>query len=544
MSPAIARPIVLAVLTGLLYPLCFPDFDLGLLAWIVLVPLHIALEGTAGIGPLPLARVFRLGWLSGTIAFAGVMTWVVTAMHEFGKVPLGVSYLLMLLLAVYLGLFVAGYGVGYLLLKRKSDTWAPLGGACLWVALEWLRTYLFSGLPWALLGYSQYLALPIIQIADVTAVYGVSFLLVLVNASLAELTLWAIRTKRGPVPMNRPWMPVTLALAGVVASLLYGHWRLSQSEEIAARPTQTHVRVGLVQANIDQAHKWDAAYRRETIDRYLSLTDGLAQRVDLILWPEAATPFLFEQELGYRTEVTTLVRRMNVPLLFGSPTLRRYPNGRPYLHNSAYLLRADGSDGGRYDKRHLVPFGEYIPLKSSLLFFLDKLVEGIGDFEAGRDATVFSVPVRRGEGPAAAMARFGVVICYEVIFPGETRDFAARGANLMATITNDAWFGRSVAPAQHFGMVVFRAVENRRAVVRAANTGISGVIDPWGRILEATPIFEQRAVAGTAMLMTGETVYTRFGDVFALACAIIAGLWLGAALLVSPPPPPAAPPRP
>jgi len=226
-----------------------------------------------------------------------------------------------------------------------------------------------------------------------------------------------------------------------------------------------------------------------------------------------------------------LVRSSRVPLLFGSPALRFYPNGRPYLMNSAYLMSHDGILLGRYDKRHLVPFGEYIPLHSSLLFFLDKLVEGIGDFEAGTQAVVLPLPSREAQfssHPSDGKAAFGVVICYEVIFPNLVREFAANGADFMVTITNDAWFGKSAAAYQHFGMVVLRAVENRRAFARAANTGISGFIDPQGRILRATPIFEEAAFTGRIPLDRTLTFYTNYGDVFAYACVIITGLfaWL------------------
>jgi apolipoprotein N-acyltransferase len=518
-QPPAIRSVIVAAITGLLYPLCFPDFDLGYLAWAVLIPLHLALAR-----PAPLRRSFWLGWLAGTFAFAGIMVWVITAMHQYGKVPLAVSVLLMLLLAIYLGLFLALYAIGWVWFKRHLPTVTFLAAPILWVALEWLRTYLFSGLPWALLGYSQYQWLPVIQIADITGVYGLSFLVVLVNVAVAELLLWGLAKRRAQSdPL--PWPALAVTVLAMTGALLYGQWRLSTA------PEPRSVSVGLVQANIDQAQKWDAAYRQATIDRYARLTVQAASGADLVIWPEAATPFLFEREKDYKLEVMDLVRANRVPLLFGSPALRFYPNGRPYLMNSAYLLSHDGILLGRYDKRHLVPFGEYIPLHSSLLFFLDKLVEGIGDFEAGTQATLLPLPSREAQfssHPSDGKAAFGVVICYEVIFPNLVREFAANGADFMVTITNDAWFGKSAAAYQHFGMVVLRAVENRRAFARAANTGISGFIDPQGRILRASPIFEEAAFTGTIPLDRTLTFYTNYGDVFAYACVIITGLfaWL------------------
>ena len=224
------------------------------------------------------------------------------------------------------------------------------------------------------------------------------------------------------------------------------------------------------------------------------------------------------------------MQKHGIPLLFGSPALRHYPNGRPYLLNSAYLLSTEGRILGRYDKRHLVPFGEYIPART-VLFFLDKLVEGIGDFEPGTTSTILEVPLRSQDAAGRPLVKFGVVICYEVIFPNLVREFAERGAEFMVTITNDAWYGVSSAPFQHFGMVVLRAVENRVAFARAANTGISGFIDPEGRILLATPIFDEQGVTRRIPLGRPSTFYTKRGDVFAYACAIITGLLLLAAQL-------------
>jgi apolipoprotein N-acyltransferase len=379
-----------------------------------------------------------------------------------------------------------------------------------------------------LLGYSQYRWLPVIQIADHTSVYGVSFVLVLVSAALAEAILWARRRWYGLRGEPFPWAsPVAAALA-VLVTVGYGLVILSASARTGpVNESARSVAIGLVQANIDQGRKWDAAFRIETLNRYRRLTSEVSAGNDLIIWPEAATPFLFEEENLYRSRVTSLVQLSGIPLLFGSPALRRYPDGRPYLLNSAYLLGSDGRIMARYDKTHLVPFGEYVPLRS-LLFFIDKLVEGIGDFEAGTVPPVFELPAKSGTQDAspAVSTKFGVVICFEVIFPSLVREFVRNGAEFMVTITNDAWFGRSAAPHQHFGMVVFRAVENRVAFARAANTGISGFIDPYGRILDATKIFDAIAVSGRIPVGSRATFYTAYGDVFAYGCAIITALLL------------------
>jgi apolipoprotein N-acyltransferase len=260
------------------------------------------------------------------------------------------------------------------------------------------------------------------------------------------------------------------------------------------------------------------------MQRFDRLTAKLGIGTDLVVWPEAATPFVLERERDYQLKLIEWAARAQAPILIGSPALRFYPDRRPYLLNSAYLLGADGTLLGRYDKHHLVPFGEYIPLKSSLLFFLDKLVEGIGDFEAGPGPTILSFTPKslRGGGPAGSRpVKFGVAICYEVIFPDLVRRFADNGAEFLVTITNDGWFGPSSAPAQHFSMVVFRSVENHLAFARSANTGISGFIDPYGRILDATPLFTEHALKAAIPIRNSRTFYSYYGDVFAYGCAII-----------------------
>jgi apolipoprotein N-acyltransferase len=399
------------------------------------------------------------------------------------------------------------------------------------VSLELIRTYVLSGLPWGLLGYSQYRQIEMIQIADHMGVYGVSFLIVLVNVALAELLSWLRPLLRGFRPARLPWELVAVAVLLVTLSWEYGRWTLSGAP--FSDIPRSSISVGVVQPNVDQAVKWDTAYREETLVRFDRLTGQLGRATDLVIWPEAATPFVFEREPVYQQQLIALANRAQAPILFGSPALRFYPDRQPYLLNSAYLLSPDGQLLGRYDKHHLVPFGEYIPFKSSLLFFLDKLVEGIGDFEAGPGPTILTL-TPKPRAAAAGMAgstpgpvQFGVAICYEVIFPNLVRQFAANGAEFLVTVTNDAWFGRSSAPSQHFAMVVFRSVENHLAFARAANTGISGFIDPFGRIVEATPIFTEQAVQSTMQVWRPHTFYSRYGDVFAYGCVIICALsWL------------------
>ena len=522
MTHSLARSLVLASASGLFLPLSFPKSDLGLLAWVALVPLHWALDGKNK------AQAFWIGWLSGTIAFTGMMSWVVTAMNTYGKVPLAISYGLMLLLTAYLGLYVGLYSAGAVWFQSLIPRYGFFVFPCLWVTLELIRTYALTGMPWGLLGYSQYRQIEIIQIADHMGVYGVSFLIVLVNVALAEFLSWLMPYFRNFRPARLPWELAAMATLVVTLSWHYGLAMLSETP-FSGIP-RSSISVGVVQPNIDQAVKWDTAHREQTLARFDQLTERLGRATDLVVWPEAATPFVFEREPVYQLQLIALANRAQAPILFGSPALRFYPDRRPYLLNSAYLLAPDGQLLGRYDKHHLVPFGEYIPLKSSLLFFLDKLVEGIGDFEAGTGPTVLTLtpkPRSAAVGKAEATPRpisFGVAICYEVIFPNLVRQFAANGAEFLVTVTNDAWFGASSAASQHFSMVVFRSVENHLAFARSANTGISGFIDPFGRIVETTPIFTEQAIKATMQVWRPHTFYSRYGDVFAYGCVIICAL--------------------
>ena len=522
MTHSLARSLVLASASGLFLPLSFPKSDLGLLAWVALVPLHWALDGKNK------AQAFWIGWLSGTIAFTGMMSWVVTAMNTYGKVPLAISYGLMLLLTAYLGLYVGLYSAGAVWFQSLIPRYGFFVFPCLWVTLELIRTYALTGMPWGLLGYSQYRQIEIIQIADHMGVYGVSFLIVLVNVALAEFLSWLMPYFRNFRPARLPWELAAMATLVVTLSWQYGLAMLSETP-FSGIP-RSSISVGVVQPNIDQAVKWDTAHREQTLARFDQLTERLGRATDLVVWPEAATPFVFEREPVYQLQLIALANRAQAPILFGSPALRFYPDRRPYLLNSAYLLAPDGQLLGRYDKHHLVPFGEYIPLKSSLLFFLDKLVEGIGDFEAGTGPTVLTLtpkPRSAAVGKAEATPRpisFGVAICYEVIFPNLVRQFAANGAEFLVTVTNDAWFGASSAASQHFSMVVFRSVENHLAFARSANTGISGFIDPFGRIVETTPIFTEQAIKATMQVWRPHTFYSRYGDVFAYGCVIICAL--------------------
>lgn len=498
------REIILPIVSGALVSLSFPSPDLEPLAWVSLVPLIISLKGRS------MGSSFLHGWLTGFFYFLFTVSWVVNSMHNYGKLPLLVSYLIMIVLVFYLGLFIGIFSFLRNFIVPANKT-AVIISPLIWTALEFIRAHIFTGFPWASLGYTQYKFLPIIQIADATSVYGVSFLIVMVNEAIAEIIIRIIDRKWVRVSFKEAW-PLLLTGLAFILALFYGYQRLSED----AMSSKKNLKVALIQGNIEQDKKWDERYRRETIEIYKRLTKDAAKTgADIVVWPEAATPFFFLREQGYNEEVARLASENRIYLLFGAPDIRDR-NSRIELLNSAFLLSPSGNIVSRYDKIHLVPFGEYVPL-SKILFFIDKMVVGIGNFVPGERYTVMDT--REG--------RFGVVICFEVIFPDLVRRFVADGAEFMTTITNDAWFGASSAPYQHFSMVVFRSIENRVPFIRAANTGISGTIDAYGRIRKSTNIFIEDKVIDEIALRNKTTIYTEYGDIFAYLCVIIITLLVG-----------------
>jgi apolipoprotein N-acyltransferase len=488
------RAVALAALAGSLLALAFPAVDLNGIAWLGLVPLLFALRGRT------VSEGFRLGGVTGIACFGGTIYWITNSIHLYGHLPLVVASVITLLLCAYCSLYPALFGAAMVFIRQRRPRLLLLAAPVIWTALEFARTHVISGFPWSLLGYTQYRSLPVIQVADITGVYGISFLVVLANTAV----FLAIDSRKDLVPL-------VAAAAALGAALGYGALRLS------APAGEDSLRVAVIQGNIDQDRKWDRAFRSEVIDTFERLTlSVLPGDPDLVIWPETATPFYFggvdDPHPALTDGLRRFVRRSGTPLLFGSPTYEK--RGRRYfLKNSAFLLDRDGTPASVYHKLHLVPFGEYIPLKSSLLFFVNKMVRAPGDFEPGTGHTVMTV---RGKKDAVAMS---TVICYEIIFPDLVRRFVKAGADVMTTITNDAWFGRTGAPYQHFSMAVFRAVENRVPVARAANTGISGFIDAQGHILASSDIFTEAALVRDIAPSGGtRTLYTRFGDVFAWIC--------------------------
>jgi apolipoprotein N-acyltransferase len=490
------RDYFLALISGCLLAAAFPKPGLYILAWFAFVPLLLA------CGRKSAGKAFKLGLLTGIVAYGGILYWINIVVTTYGKLPPVVSFIIFMILVIYLALYV---GIFMFLVRKGEEKGIPviLSFPVLWVALEYLRSFLLTGFPWASLGYSQYNVLPLIQIADVTGVYGVSFLIALANAVLYELTRWVVKKERS----SHPGRGVAIFLILFTATVVYGYIKLDRAEN------GTRVRVALVQGNIDQSIKWDPAHQEATVAIYERLTRlAAASGVDLVVWPESAVPLYLQDNETYLSRIKRLAASIKADMIVGSPAYD-IEGGVIRYRNSAFLITPQSGIVARSDKVHLVPFGEYVPL-AKLLPFVHKLVVGVGDFSPGER----TVPLSTDKG------KIGVLVCFEGIFPELSRNYVQAGSRLLVNITNDAWYGRSSAPYQHLSMTVFRAVENRVPLVRAANTGISAIIDSEGRIKERTKLFREAFINGHIVLGTGDTLYCRYGDLFAIICLCLSGL--------------------
>ena len=503
---SLSRQLIAAVVSGLALVAAFPSLDVEPLAWVAFVPL---LWVTRGVRP---RAAFGIGWLAGSTFFVGSIYWIVHTIGHYTALPTGVAVILLLLmssaLGCYTGTFVAV--LRWLDVRGVEARW--LVAPALWVTLEWMRGWFFIGFPWNALGYSQHRFHALVQMAEVTGVYGVSAVVVLFNVVVADV----LQTRGVAMRRHLPALATVTTLLVVLPGL--GHWRM---RSLAQRPAAGTVRVGVVQGNVDQAHKWDPAFQDETQRRYDELTRAAARNgAELVTWPETATPFFFQQPGPRRDEVLALVRDASVAVLFGSPAYDERAPRDFEQYNRAYFVDADGIERDVYDKMQLVPFGEYVPF-SSLLFFVDKIVGTVGGIAPGQRATVF-------DGPSG---RFGVLICYEGIFPRLSRQLVAGGADYLVNITNDAWYGPTSAPHQHLVQATFRTIENRVPMVRAANTGISAVIGVDGRPLWTGPLDRALWHVEDMDYLQVRTIYTRVGDVFVWLCVLTTLLALGRGLV-------------
>jgi apolipoprotein N-acyltransferase len=512
MSSNNATRAALAVASGLALGLAFPKFDHGLLAWVALVPLFYAIEGES------LRRVFWWAYLQGFAAYVVELYWIPIPLHDFADVRMEFAIFPMLALAgiVAFNTAVAIWAGEFVARRTRIPTVLTMPIA--WTAVEWFRTYVPAAFPWNLLGYTAYKNLELIQFAEFTGVYGVSALIVFFNA-----VVYVVIFRRGGNRLQAVSLSTLTAM--MIALVAFGAWRIS---DLKSAPSAGNFKVAMVQGNIPQSLKWDPKFLPQSYGVYQDETADAAKRgADLVVWPEAAAAFLFQpddqypaelaSDAEYRTALLTLAKDQHEPILFGAPALAR-ADGRLGFYNRAYLVSANGEGevDAHYDKIELVPFGEYVPARAILGFFVNKVVNGFGDLIPGSAQTLFDL---KG-------AKLGILICYESIFPDLTRREVNEGANVLVNITNDAWYGESSAPYQVLAMAALRSVETKVPMVRVANTGFSALIEPSGRITQRTPLFKRGTTIVDVSWRPVRTLYTMVGDLFAEICFVLTAIGL------------------
>ena len=501
----------LVFLSAFALAFAFPKFSWWWTAWIAFIPALIAVEKSRGY-----RESFVAFFWFGALFFLMSIEWL-------RHVSLFGLFFVSALAALYFGVF--GIGARFFL-KHRRFALALAALPALWVVLEWIRTEIpVWGFGWNLAGYSQAKILPVARLASFLGVYGVSFLIVFVNTALF-LAFRFIRDKINMREMTIATMAVAAFVGGMTALV---HLPVPVAPSPAAS-----IAAGVIQANIPQSEKWDPEFRASLLNQYIQLSAmAAAEKPELLVWPEAAWPGFFNEDAEAK-DIQEFARSSKLALLAGS--LYRDPVTRR-IYNSTYLIDADGKVTNRYDKIRLVPFGEFVPAAGFFrLFGLEKFAHslGVSEFSEGSEYTVFELknPAEAGlkPDPASSDIKFSTLICFEDIFPQLSRAFVARGAQFLVMITNDAWFGESAAPYQHFQAATFRAIENGVPVIRASNTGVSGFIAPSGEVIAkiqdrfGSDTWITGGLSVMLPLAKHDTVYQRFGYRFPLICL---GILLG-----------------
>jgi len=494
--------IIVAIVSGILLWAGFPPLDQPFLVWIGLAPLLVAIGGRSP------GYSFLLSFLSGMVFFLAIFNWIL-------EVP-GYTFLHHGILDIYLSTYFGLFGLAFSIISRRRGMPTALFAApFLWVSLEYIRSNLsFLALPWGLLAHSQYQNPIIIQIASLTGAYGLTFLIVTANSGIAAMAYAFF----GQLKLDMPSTTVAEGLRGtkfvvvsatlfLVFSLLYGYHKISNPVVGKA------FKISLVQGNIDQNKKWDRKYAKFIMKTYADLTQEVSKDEPvMIVWPETATPRAINLDSKLSREVRGIATSTGTYLLLGSSQPQKFKVGDPKnikYFNSAFLIPPDAGKkkNQRYDKIFLFPFGEYLPYKETIPWSSINVPE-VSGYVAGKKFTVFEHPD----------FRFGVTICWENMFPDLVRQFVKAGAQFTINITNEAWFGKTAAPDQFVSMSVFRAVENRRFVVRCTNTGISCFIDPCGRVVRrlkdkhGEAVFISGVLTSRIIPLESRTLYTRYGD--------------------------------
>ncbi len=484
----------LPALTGFLLVVSFPQASQGYVAWVAFVPLiaFVCRIDTA-------ARAFWGGFIAGVIELFALLIWIPPVLVHYGDLPITLAWVAYVLLIFLLACFPAtACALAKFLIRRGGDPFLLLFPA-VWIVFEYAQNFFpFGGLPWLLAGYSQAGYLSLIQIADITGIYGISFLILAINTSI----VWTIGRCRTGIWTS--YGPLMAACVLVTACLIYGgislrHWA-------SVNPSY---RAALLQGNLS----FDEPMRvlmDKSQQGYQQMADSLKpSTIDLLVLPESPSPLSFQYDSAYRQMLENLAGRYPLGLIFNN-NRKRETGGEEGYFNSAYFLDRNGKLTGIYDKIHLVPFGEYIPLKN-LFSFAQTISKDVGEYIPGTDYRVVQI----GGHPSNA------IICFEAVFPGLVRRFAEKGSQLIVNLTNDGWYGKSAAPYQHLAIARLRAVENRRFLLRATNSGISAFIEPTGRIQTSAGLLQKAICVGRFEFLNETTPYTRYGDVFVFLCAII-----------------------
>lgn len=504
---------VLLLLFGAgLYIVAAPPYEWSLLGWIALTPLFLALRS---MSPW---KGFGLGVAYSVLTCAGITYWLYFAIATYFPFSPSIAFVFTLLsYSFFVGPYIGAASAGACILLRSPHPWLPrIGVPTLWVAAEFARTSLFSGFSWELLGYTQYRHLELIQLADLTGVYGLSFLMALSSYVAMEVLLtfplWL--SVRSPVFLKGkafPWQPVSILGGALLLTFAYGVLRLQQydtSTNLSSPPLS----VAVVRSAVPETHRWSRMFYASTLLQYISATrQGVkGAQPDLVVWPEFAVHFYPDKEFALRAQLGQLTRSLNSPLLFGAPRLDTKDAASRY-YNSAYLLSPTGAVLDVYDKVRLLPFAEYRPFVLPQL--LPHNTESPTEFTAGQRLTIFALPHNL----------FGVTICYEATYPSISRRLVHEGAQFLVNISNDTWLTGpgNAAAAQHFSMTVFRAVENKRPLVRAATAGVSGFVDPVGRAI-ATSAQTEGTLIEHITPRRELTIYAQYGDWFPISCLGIA----------------------
>lgn len=494
-------PYVCALLSGLLLLVAMPGSgSFWPMVLVGLIPLFYTVQVLSG------RKLALTVLLAGFVHYSFQMYWIVNVLKQYGGLHIIIAVAALMLLAVYMSLYLILFALAARLVFRKQNNFCILWMLpLLWVGLDWLRSWLFTGLPWMDLGYALAGVPRLIQLADITGHFGITFLVVQLNLFffLCLQRLYTYGEKR-KLSFLRDTLPIFCLLLAVG---IYSGVRYKNMTNHLAGSDLKQLNVGIVQGNIDQNLKWNEKLQRHSVDKYLNLTQILFKddSPQVVVWPETALPF-YPTRSRYTEMLKSATEYYDFSLITGAPWFEiiDLEKKKVNYYNSALMLTPDGTYAGSYHKSHLVPFGEYVPFKK-FFPFIQPLVEAAGDFTAGS----VEHPLKWNE------SRAGLLICFESIFPEISRKWVASGANYLVNLTNDAWYGFSSAPHHTLAMTVFRAVETRRNLVRSANTGISGIIDARGELLERSPLFKPWAAARKIALLEEKTIFVKYGYLFA-----------------------------